>query len=88
MKHFKDVFVLTRDEYEDLTNPDTTYTLMTKTAAKKAVTNILKHFDVTCWNDAKIHPDDWCCAELCPVYNVLGWDAGERLCTRQKTFSK
>jgi hypothetical protein len=88
MKHFKDVFVLTRDEYEDLTNPDTTYTLMTKTAAKKAVTNILKHFKTTCWIDENLDPDDWCCASCCPVYQVLGSDAGERLCTRQKTFSK
>ena len=88
MEHFNDVFVLSRTEYEVLSNPDTTYSFMTKTAAKKAVSNLLKNTKSTCWHDQNIDPDDWCCGVMCPVFYLLGYDAGDRLCQRQKVFSK
>lgn len=87
-KHIKDSYLLTADEYNALIDPDTRYSLMTVTAAKKAVTNLLKATNSTCWNDdPDILSDDWCCS-MCPVHRMLGDDAGGRICTRPKAWSK
>ena len=83
----KNSVLLSEEEYQKLTNPDKTYTLVTKTSARKVVDKLLKHFNANCWlDDPEIDYDDWCCS-ACPVYSVLG-DEGGRLCLRQKAWSK
>lgn len=79
----RDVYLLQKDEYERLINPDVTYTLMTKTTAIKAVKNILKETGFTCWHDGETEDT---CTE-CPVMTLLGNDAGKRMCTRQKLWA-
>lgn len=89
-------YILTEKEYNNLTNPDVCYTLLTKTKANKAVTNLLKYFKHKCHNDIDLN--DTCeysnqdsqffyCSE-CPVMTVLGLDAGSVICTRPKSYSK
>lgn len=83
--HFEDVYILTSAEYEKLTSPDVTYTLMTKTAANKGVINILKKTNSVCWLDSNDESYEGYC-NTCPVFEYLGPDAGGRLCTRQKSW--
>ena len=80
-----DSYILSKEEYEKLTNPDATYTLVTKTAAKKIVTSLLKHYRAECWLDGD-QDKVWYCSQ-CPVFAILG-DEGGRLCLRQKNWSK
>jgi DNA gyrase inhibitor GyrI len=70
-KLIKDMYLVSKDEYDQLTNPDTTYTLMTKTSATNMVKHFLKKMKFTCWNDDPeiTDPDDFCCS-LCPVYDL------------------
>jgi DNA gyrase inhibitor GyrI len=88
-KLIKDMYLVSKDEYDQLTNPDTTYTLMTKTSATNMVKHLLKKMKFTCWNDDPeiTDPDDFCCS-LCPVHEFLGSDALNRVCLRPKTWSK
>lgn len=89
LKVTTDSVILTNKEYEQLTHPDVTYTLMTKTAANRVIDNILKYFNAKCWHDNNelAWEDDWCCS-CCPVMKVLGEDAGERICLKQKVWGK
>lgn len=75
-------------ELKRLRDNDKFYTLLTKTSAKKAVTNLLKFFNFTCWHDTE-EPDDGdgTCSH-CPLINVLGDDAGTRICLRDKNWMK
>lgn len=83
----KDSVLLTKEEYEKLTNPDKTYTMVSKTSANAIVKNLLKHHTSVCYlDDPEIDWDDWCCS-YCLVYLVLG-DPGGHLCLRQKVWSK
>lgn len=87
-KFIKDSYLLSKEEYEKLTNPDTTYTLLTKTAANKMVAHLLKATEFTCWHDdPDVWMDDFCCS-LCPVYKLLGSDAVSRVCLRQKVWGQ
>lgn len=81
--------LLSASEYFELTNPDTTYTMMTKTAAKSAVKTLLKSEGFTCYHDRQpiLGSIDGCCS-MCPVMVKLGHDAGNRMCTRGKWWSK
>jgi hypothetical protein len=89
VQKLKDHVLLTGDEYAALCSPDTTYSLMTKTTARRAVKLLLQATKQYCYHDLKPKPgpDDADCAE-CPVMTHLGHDAGERMCTRQKWWSK
>ena len=81
----KNAVLLTEEEYEKLTNPDVTYTIVTKTSANKIVNSLLKHSKFVCWHDDPVVDlDGFCCSE-CPVGTVLG-DAGYRLCLKQKAW--
>lgn len=84
-----DSYILSKAEYDALTSPDKTYSLMTKTAARKAVDNLLSWHRFKCFNDIrpKMDPDDCNCMS-CPLYRVLGEDVAERMCTRRKYFSQ
>ncbi len=87
MQEFKNVVVLTKEEYDALSDPDKTYTLMTKTSAKRAVRNLLKAMDFVCWHDNQAADGDGACS-LCPVYTHLGYDAADRMCDKGKSLSK
>ncbi len=78
-------YVLTVEEYNKITNPDVTYTLMTKSSANKAVDNILKYTKEKCWQDSE---DDMIYCSECPVMIILGEDAGSRMCLRQKRHAQ
>ena len=82
-----DSYVLSKEEYQKLTNPDVTYTLMTKTAANKVVKNILKYGNFECWHDAQDYDfsmESFCMD--CPVMEILGDDGGRRICLREKRW--
>ncbi len=88
-------YILTEKEYNALASPDVTYTLLTKTKADKAVSNILKHFKVNCWHDIDLNDtinndsdsQFFYCSE-CPIMTVLGKEAGSVICLREKSYSK
>ena len=80
------IYILTESDYKSLTNPDKTYTTVTKSGAKDIVKNLLKSENVECYLDIDIDRGDWCCS-ICPVIDKLG-NHGERLCDRQKAWSK
>ena len=83
----KEVYILSKEEYEKLTSPDKTYCLLTKTSAEKITQRLLNTTDFVCWHDNKeVDLDDFCCSE-CPITTVLG-EEGCRICQRQKTWSK
>ena len=86
--------ILSDDEYNKLTNPDITYSILTKTAANKAVVNLLKYFNHKCHHDIDLNNSlDYSeensyfyCSE-CPIITVLG-SPGKVICQRSKTWSK
>lgn len=83
--YYKEVQVLSHEEYKQLTSPDVTYTLMTRTAANKGVESLLKKTESKCWKDSDDDFDPYYC-NTCPVMEYLGTDAGGRLCQRQKSW--
>lgn len=89
MQKLNNMVLMTEEEYSKLNSPDTRYTIMTKTSAELGVKNMLKYFKFKCWHDptSDYDFDDGVCS-ICPVMTVLGDDAGVRLCTRQKCWSK
>lgn len=82
MQKITNSFLLTEEEYSRLTNPDVCYTLMTKTAAKRAVKKLLEYDKFICWHDTEENEDIWC--DECPVYRIFDDDIGDRLCIKQK----
>jgi len=79
--------LLTSDEYEELSNPCKCYTFLTKTKAKKLVERILRKEKAVCWNNTDEGYEDGCCSS-CPVYTILGDDAADVICERDKRWSK
>ena len=90
MKRLTDHVLLTSDEYESLiTAPEQCYAFMTKTAAKQTVKLLLKHENFKCYHDRTPKPDrdDACCGQ-CPLMKIFGMDIGNRLCEKDKWWSK
>lgn len=85
MKKFDEpIYLLTEEEYKNITDPKKCYTFMTKSLANKLVKKLLKDWKFECWMDDKqINTDDFDCEE-CPVMKLLGNEVGERICTRPK----
>lgn len=89
MKKLTNHVLLTEDEYNELANPEKCYTFLTKTMANKAVKNLLKFHKFLCYHDdPEVEDYDDACCSACPVIQVLGHEAGSRICTRQKYWSK
>lgn len=89
--HPESEVVLTYREYKNLQDRISVYTNVTKTSADKGVRNFLKFFGFTCWHDDPEFagdPDIFCCSTMCPLYQSMGDDLADRLCTRYKVFSK
>lgn len=80
--------VMSKAEYEKLTDPDKTYSLMTKTLARAVVKRILVDIEEVCWNDDVNENDDNGSCASCGIMEVLGRAAGERMCDRPKRWSK
>lgn len=83
----KDVYILSKEEYEKLSCPDKTYTLLTKTSAEKIRKHLLKMSKFVCWHDNdEFDWDIFCCSE-CPIYIMLG-EEGYRVCLKQKRWEQ
>lgn len=84
MQKITNSFLLTEEEYTKLTNPDVCYTLMTKTAANRAVKKLLEYDNFVCWHDTEENEDIFC--NECPVYRIFDEDICRKLCIKQKKF--
>ena len=96
MNKITNMYLMSEEEMQAITNPDKCYTYFTKTNAKNATKQLLKYFDFKCWHDMtddkfnKLNgysQQEYYC-EGCPIYQIFDDTVADRLCIKEKLLDE